>query len=274
MSTTLTPNETFGIASLVKEHSGIVIDESKTYLFEMRLRPLMRECGIDDLRAFTRKVKTDHRLCSRVVDAMCTNETSFMRDRKPFDLLIQKIVPDFYEKTPGGTFNFWSAAASTGQELYSVIMKLNDAGILGSGFNLRLLGTDISDYAISRASSGTYSSFEISRGLDERRTEKYFDQVHEKFKIKDPYRALVKFKRFNLLQFEKYPELGRFDAVFCRNVAIYFSQEDRTLLFEGIAELLSPGGVLVIGGQESLIGVTDKFVRQDFRDIIYYIKRP
>lgn len=272
MSIALTPGEAFEIAELVKEHSGIVIDEKKTYFFEMRLRSLMREYEIDNLRTFTRKARTDRRLCSLVVDAMCTNETSFMRDRKPFDLLVQKIVPDFYEKMPEATFNFWSAAASTGQELYSVVMKLNDANMSGHGFRARFVGTDISDYAISRASSGTYTNFEMSRGLDDHRKEKYFDKVGEKYKIKDPYRAMVKFKKFNLLQFERYVELGRFDAIFCRNVAIYFSPEDRASLFEGIAELLNPGGALVIGGQESLIGVTDRFGRQDFRDIIYYTK--
>lgn len=273
MSIALTPGETFGIAELIKEHSGIVIDESKTYLLEMRLRSLMREHGIGDLRAFTRKARMDQRLCSQVVDAMCTNETSFLRDRKPFDLLVQKIVPDFYERMPEATFNFWSAAASTGQELYSTIMKLNDAGMIGQRFRTRFLGTDLSDYAISRASRGVYTGFEASRGLDDHRKEKYFDKVGEKYKIKDQYRAMVQFRKFNLLRFDQYPGLGRFDAVFCRNVAIYFSPEDKKALFEGIADLLNPGGALVIGGQESLIGVTDKFIRQDFRNIIYYAKK-
>lgn len=273
MSIALTPGETFEIAELIREHSGIVIDENKTYLFEMRLRSLMREHGIDNLRAFTRKARLDQRLRSLVIDAMCTNETSFLRDRKPFDLLVQKIVPDFYERMPEATFNFWSAAASTGQELYSTIMKLNDAGMIGQNFRARFLGTDLSDYAISRASSGVYSSFETSRGLDDQRKEKYFDKVDEKYKIKDQYRAMVKFKKFNLLRFDQYPGLGRFDAVFCRNVAIYFSSEDKKSLFERVADLLNSGGALIIGGQESLIGVTDKFIRQDFRNIIYYIKR-
>lgn len=273
MSITLAPHETLEIAALVREHSGIVLDESKTYLFEMRLRSLMREHQTDCLRTFAKKARNDRLLCSQVVDAMCTNETSFMRDVKPFDLLVQKIVPDFYEKSPSATFQFWSAAASTGQELYSAIMKLNDAGMIGGGYRARFLGTDISNEAIRRASSGIYTAFEISRGLDEKRTEKYFQRMDEKYKIKDPYRAMVQFKRFNLLEFDKYPDLENFDAVFCRNVAIYFSQKDRVSLFEGIAERLNPGGALVIGGQESLIGVTDKFMRQDFRNIIYYVKR-
>lgn len=275
MRVNITPDEIRDLGKYIKDNSGIVLDEKKAYLFESRLSPLLQELGCESYMQLLQKAKKDHsdQIKTKLIDAVCTNETSFFRDKSPFNLLVQKLVPDFYERNPSGTLNIWSSASSTGQEIYSTIMVLNDAGIMPPGFKMRLLATDISDKAIAKASRGKYSKFELARGMEGSKLHKYFTPVDEQtWVIKDEIRGRVAFKKANLLLPLGLATLGKFDIIFCRNVAIYFSLEDKAKLFNCLATMLNPGGSLIIGSTESLLGVTDRFVRKDFRGSVYYQK--
>ena len=274
MRVKITSAEILTLGKFIKEKSGIVLDENKAYLFESRLSPLIDELQANNYIELLEKVKKDYtgRLATRLIDAVCTNETSFFRDKSPFLLLVQKTVPDFYERSPNGVLNFWSAASSTGQEIYSVIMQLIDAGISPPKFKVRMLGTDISDTAIAKASRGKYTKFELARGMDGAKLHKFFLQTGDDWVIREEIRAMVAFKRANLLDPVTLTLLGKFDIILCRNVAIYFSQEDKTKLFNCLASMLNPKGVLLIGSTESLMGITDRLAKKDFRGAVYYEK--
>ncbi|OGV37254.1 MAG: hypothetical protein A2020_14420 [Lentisphaerae bacterium GWF2_45_14] len=270
----ITDSEIETLGKYIKEKSGIALDASKAYLFESRLSPILNELGCSNYLGLYSLCKRDFagRLTTRLIDAMCTNETSFFRDKSPFLLLVQKLVPDFYEQNPYGTLNIWSAAASTGQEVYSSIMQLIDAGITPPRFKMRLIATDISDTAIAKASRGKYTKFELARGMEGAKLHKYFHPVGDDWVIKEEIRAMVTFKKINLLDPLQLTLLGKFDIIFCRNVAIYFSMEDKRKLFDALGTQLTPNGSLMIGSTESLLGVTDRFAKKEFRSMIYYQK--
>ena len=275
MRVKIKPEEMSVLGKYIKDKSGIVLDASKDYLFESRLGPLLEQYNCQDYVSLLDMAKRDFsgKISAAFIDAVCTNETSFFRDLSPFQLIVQKLAPDFYERTAfSGTFNFWSAASSTGQEVYSVIMQLLDAGICPPKLKMRFIATDISDKAIAKASRGSYSKFELARGMDGVKLHKHFNQKGDEWSIRDEIRAMVSFRKLNLLDPMALNALGKFDLILCRNVAIYFSPEDKRKLFNCIATMLSPEGSLIIGSTESLIGVTDRFVRREFRGGIFYQK--
>ncbi|MEA2103015.1 MAG: protein-glutamate O-methyltransferase CheR, partial [Thermodesulfobacteriota bacterium] len=204
-----------------------------------------------------------------------TNETLFFRDNSPFEMLQHKVVPDIIdrrESKAGPTkIRIWSAACSTGQEIYSIAITLKELLPDMKGYRISLLGTDISDAAVAQASYGKYNKFEIERGLSMDKLKKYFTPDGNTWKVKDEIRAMASFKKLNLM--EPFSGLGKFDIIFCRNVAIYFSLEDRKKLFNKIADMLEPDGFLIIGSTESLTGISDRFAPQrHIRAIFYQLK--
>lgn len=272
MITKISSDEMKLLGQLIYDKSGIILDDSKAYLFESRLSPLLQLLNLDSYIKLYQAARTDssNKVITKVIDAICTNETYFFRDTSPFTLFIQKLVPDFFDTSPNGTLKVWSAAASTGQEVYSLIMSLAEAGISNSNYRIRFLATDISDTAITKGSAGFYSDFELGRGIDSTKRQKYFTKQDNGWKINDELRAQVQFKKAHLLDPVKLRLLGRQDIIFCRNVAIYFSREDRKTLFDTLAGMLNPNGVLVIGATESLINITDTLKKEQFRGITFY----
>ena len=257
--------------------SGIALDQSKVYLLETRLGALLDEYGCASYSEFHQKAIVDkgRTLERKIIDAITTNETLFFRDTSPFELLQHKIIPDLIDrrcaKSSGLSpmpLRIWSAACSTGQEIYSVAIVLKELLPDLKRYNLKLLGTDISDAAIAQASYGHYNKFEIERGLPEDKLTKYFHPNGNHWKIKDELRAMVVFKKMNLML--PFDEPGKFDVILCRNVAIYFSLEDRKKLFNKIAGILEQDGSLLIGATESLTGVCSRFQPQRHLKTIYY----
>lgn len=269
------PDELPVVAKYVHEQTGIVLDSSKSYLIESRLGPLAEELGCRSYIELLMKARTDARrtVQNRIIDAITTNETFFFRDINPFELLRHKVLPDLFDKimAPGNylkRLKIWSAACSTGQEVYSVAVILRELLPDVDSWNIRILGTDISDAAIAQASYGRYNRTEISRGLNPSQINKYFVPDGNAYRIKDELRAMAMFKKQNLLQ----PFIGmeKYDIILCRNVAIYFSPESRRDIFARIANQLNPGGILIIGASESLLGISDRFTRKDYMRSIFY----
>jgi chemotaxis protein methyltransferase CheR len=165
----------------------------------------------------------------------------------------------------------WSAACSTGQEIYSLAIILKELIPDQKKYRIKLLGTDISDDAVAQASYGKYNRFEIERGLEKDQLQKYFVSNGSSWKIRDDIRAMAVFQKRNLM--EPFTGIGQFDVVFCRNVAIYFSIEDRKRLFDKIAGVMAPDGYLVIGSTESLTGICPQFEPQrHLRSVFYTLK--
>jgi len=271
------PEEFKNFSKYILDISGIALDIGKEYLLETRLNPLINKYECSSYAQLQQKAKTDLKktIENEIIDAISTNETYFFRDKSPFELLKNKILPDLIDKRSKKTpslkpaIRLWSAANSTGQEIYSIAMTLIEMGISPDKYNIRLFGTDISDAAIAKASYGLYNKFEVARGLDLNRLNKYFDkQQDDFFKIKDQVRVMAQFKKMNLMK--PFIGLGKFDIILCRNVMIYFTSQDRKRIYQNISKVLEPDGYLLIGSTESLANDTDLFVSQKYLNSVFY----
>lgn len=178
----ITASEIKTLSQYIYDISGIFLDQSKSYLFETRLSSVAEQCGCKSYQELCLKSKSDSSKAieRKIVDAISTNETLFFRDKGPFELLQHKLLPEIIDlrspKSPALKTNIriWSAAASTGQELYSIAIVIKELIPNPARYNIQLLGTDISDNAISQASYGKYNKFEIERGLPRQQLTKYF----------------------------------------------------------------------------------------------------
>jgi len=267
----ITPQEAKVIGQYILKATGIELDESKTYLLETRLGQLLEKFGLKNYEELAKKAASDFsgKIKNSIIDAISTNETSFFRDSRPFNLLMHKLIPEHYEQEgERRKLDIWSAASSTGQEAYSIAILIKE--LMGDleKYSIKILGTDISDAAVGYASMGRYSKLELSRGLSEARIRKYFTPHDKLWQISDELRYIAQFKKINLM--EPLNGVGSFDIILCRNVAIYFSLENRRILFERLGNKLKAGGVLIIGSTESMLGVTDKFTKHEFHETAYY----
>lgn len=260
------------------EISGIYLDKNKGYLLETRLQPLLKEYSCGTFGELLYRAGSDQSggLKIKIINAISTNETFFFRDNTPFDLLKNKIIPDLVDRRRRQyqfsriPIRIWSAACSTGQEVYSIGITLCEMPPM-QNFDITILGTDISDKAIAKASYGKYNAFEIKRGMPPVILNKYFTQASDGWRIKDEIRVMAQFRKINLM--EQFTGIGPFDIVFCRNVAIYFTEDKKIKLFRKIARVLAPDGALIVGGSESLGSVAVDFKAQHYlRGIFYQMK--
>jgi chemotaxis protein methyltransferase CheR len=274
----IAPEELKLISQYIQTITGIYLDQSKSYLFETRLSSIAEAYGCKSYQELHLKSRQEpgKKIEREIIDAITTNETLFFRDKGPFELLQHKILPEVIDLRSSQAssktrIKIWSAASSTGQELYSIAIVIKELLKDLSNYSFTLFGTDISDAAISQASYGKYNRFEIERGLEKKYLEKYFTLFGDSWKIKDEIRAMVNFKKINLMQ--PFTSLGKFDIIFCRNVAIYFTLEDRKKLFDKLADSLVDDGYLVIGSTESLTGVCPRFIPKRHLRSIFYQKK-
>jgi chemotaxis protein methyltransferase CheR len=248
------------VAHLARQRSGLVLTPEKTYLVESRLAPLARREGLASTEDLVRHVRArrDERLVEAIIDAMTTNETFFFRDKTPFDLLKEAILPALaVRRGPSSRLRILCAAASTGQEPYSIAMLLDQNPGLTHGAQVEIIATDISDRVLEKAKAGIYSQFEVQRGLPIQMLMKYFDKDGETWRINDRLKSHIQFRRHNLL--DDMRSFGKFDVVFCRNVLIYFDQPTKRAVLEKIAAQLAPDGFLVMGAAETVLGITTVF---------------
>ena len=247
------------IASMVNERSGLVLSADKSYLVESRLAPIARRDGfpsIDDLVSAIR-LRRDAKLIDCVVDAMTTNETFFFRDKTPFDIFEQTVLPELVARKRGGTIRIWCAAASTGQEPYSLAMVAEAMGPRLGGCKLEILATDISERCLEKAKAGIYTQFEVQRGLPIQMLLKHFKKEGDAWKIDDRLKTNIRFRPMNLL--DDFRGLGRFDVIFCRNVLIYFDARTKKQVLERMSSQVEGPGYLLMGAAETVLGVTDTF---------------
>ena len=247
------------IANLVRDRSGLVLSSDKTYLVESRLAPTARKDGfasLEDLVSAIR-LRRDPKLIDAVVDAMTTNETFFFRDKTPFDIFEQSILPDLVARKRGGTIKIWCAAASTGQEPYSLAMIGEALAPKLGGCKLEILGTDISERCLEKAKAGIYTQFEVQRGLPVQMLLKHFKKDGESWTIDERLRSSIRYRPMNLL--DDFRALGRFDVIFCRNVLIYFDVPTKKAVLERMAQQVEGPGYLLLGAAETVLGITDTF---------------
>lgn len=265
-----TENYTFLQQHVYKE-SGIVLDASKQYLLEARLAPIARREGVGSLNDLCRLLRGVQRsdLKREVVEAMTTNETLFFRDLAPFEALRKHVLPKVRERNSSSrSLSIWSAAASTGQEAYSIAIILLEAGL--ADWNIRILGTDLNESVLERARTGRYLQVEVNRGLPAASLVKYFDRQGLEWQLKEHVRRMVRFEPFDLRR--SMTGKGPFDIIFCRNVLIYFDLETKRQILSEIYRAMVPGGFVTLGAAETMLNLNNDFQRQTFDQSTYYQK--
>lgn len=239
--------------------SGLVITPEKMYLLESRLLPVAQRHGMQGLESLAAKLRSsrDIALQREVFEAMTTNETSFFRDSTPFQRFKEDLLPAFMKsRAAQKSLRIWSAACSSGQEPYSIAMLLKETPAL-VGWKLEIVATDLSTEILAQAKSGTYSQFEVQRGLPIQLLVKYFAQQGDRWHVKPELKEMITFKIVNLLT--DIGQLGSFDIVFCRNVLIYFDVPTKAKVLASIKGALKQDGVMFLGGAETVIGISDNF---------------
>jgi chemotaxis protein methyltransferase CheR len=248
------------LRKLLKERSGLVLSADKQYLVESRLLPLARKVGAPHLSDLVVKLKAPgaEPLIVDVVEAMTTNESFFFRDKIPFEHFREHMLPSLLKaRAARRSIRIWCAAASTGQEPYSLAMILKEMAAQVSGWRIEIIATDLSNEVLEKARAGLYSQFEVQRGLPIQLLMKYFSQAGETWQISPEIKAMVQYRPLNLLA--DFSHLGTFDIVFCRNVLIYFDQETKIDVMERLARSTDQDGFLVLGAAETVVGLTEVF---------------
>jgi chemotaxis protein methyltransferase CheR len=256
----MTPLDYDFLRKCLKERSGLVLSAEKQYLVESRLLSVARKAGFGGLGELVDALRrgNSEALATAVVEAMTTNETFFFRDRNPFDNFRSTVLPALLAaRRSSRVIRIWCAAASTGQEPYSLAMSLRDMDRDLAGWRVEVIATDLSNEALEKARQGIYSQFEVQRGLPIQRLVKYFTQVGDMWRIAPEIRAMVKYQQVNLLA--DFRHLGVFDLIFCRNVLIYFDQDTKIDVLNRLADVIADDGYLVLGAAETVIGLTDSF---------------
>ncbi|MET0082846.1 MAG: protein-glutamate O-methyltransferase [Sedimenticola sp.] len=245
----------------LEQACGIVLGPGKEYLVASRLSRLMHERGFENVGELLKQLDpaVTSPLKIAVIDAMTTNETYWFRDGAHFQLLKQRVLPELCAARRG-RIRLWSAACSSGQEPYSISMTLNEfeqdsTPSLRNG--VEILATDISHSMLKIAREGQYCGFSAARGLSHQQRERYFEQHGACITLREEVRRRVVFQEMNLTR--QLDSLGRFDVIFCRNVLIYFSPQQKQEILSQLTRSLNPGGYLFLGSTESLSGLSDHF---------------
>lgn len=244
----------------LKAKSGLILSDDKHYLLESRLVPLLRKFELPDFSKLASVLRDSSStvIADAVVEAMTTNESLFFRDKTPFDVFTKVMLPALHTSRPAGhTLRIWCAAASTGQEPYSLAMTLKENPHLIGSRRVEIFCTDLSNEVLERAATGRYNQFEVQRGLPIQMLMKYFNKVDDMWEISPQLKSMVQFRKLNLLN--PYVGLGTFDIVFCRNVLIYFDAATKTDILNRLAKVTAPDGYLVLGGAETVMGLGDAY---------------
>jgi chemotaxis protein methyltransferase CheR len=247
------------LRAYLRRESGLILDADKRYLVESRLSPIIRRESMNGLSDLVRILELNQapRLAQEVVQAMTINETYFFRDRLPFDTLRNEILPGLIQtRAAQKSIRVWCAAASTGQEPYSIALIFEEMAARMPGWRVEIIGTDLSEAALARAKEGVYSQFEVQRGLSTAQLLKYFSQIRDMWQLKENIRSRVKYRHMNLLG--DYGMLGSFDVIFCRNVLIYFDAAKKSEVLNKMTRILAPDGAIFLGAAESVIGLDTK----------------
>lgn len=246
------------LAALLEARTGQQIAANRTWRIETALKPVLRTRGLASLDDLVSELVGEQSatVADLVVDALLNQESSFFRDAAVLDTVAEAVAQG--QQGSSRRARIWSAACSTGQEPLSLAMLFAERAASAGFPEPEIVATDVSEAAIARARAGRYSQFEIQRGLPVRRMIQWFDAAGQDWIAKPELVRKIAFRRHNLVG-DAAP-LGRFDVVLCRNVLLYLSMPLRRQVFDLIAQVIRPGGLLVLGAGETVIGQTEAFV--------------
>jgi len=270
-SSSLTAADFDFLRTLVREKSAIVLEPGKEYLVESRLTPLTRQEGLGSLGELVMQLRSGRNaaLQGKVIDAMTTNETSWFRDIHPFDALRTALIPELIEKRRSvRELTLWCAAASSGQEPYSLCILLREHFPELVGWRLKFLATDISPSMIERSKGGRYSQLEVNRGLPASYLVKYFERQGADWVVKQELRAMMEFRLLNLA--ETWGLMPAIDVVFMRNVLIYFDRDTKRKILQNVRKYLRPDGFLMLGSSETTFNIDEAWTSRTVGKTIVY----
>jgi chemotaxis protein methyltransferase CheR len=248
------------LSRMLKERSGFVLAPEKQYLVDNRLAPVARRHGCTTVSQLIQRMRgpASERLRIEITEAMMNNESFFFRDKVPFDLVREVVVPELLQKrAQTKRIRVWCAACSTGQEPYSIAMLINEMA-RPSGWQFDIVASDIAGDALERAKAGVYSQFEVQRGLPIQMLVKCFEQISEQWRVVEKIRSMVQFRQINLLS--DFSILGMFDLVLLRNVLIYFDHATKLDVLARARAATAADGYLVLGAAETMVGLGDGFL--------------
>jgi chemotaxis protein methyltransferase CheR len=246
------------LRGFLKTQSGLALANEKRYLLESRLAPLCPRFKCQSIGEIVTQLRGNKSkdLEKAVVDAMTTNETFFFRDKMPFDLFKDVMLPQYLaSRASTRRLRIWCAACSSGQEPYSLAMILDQAKAKLTGWQFEIIATDLSNDILEKAKQGVYSQFEVQRGLPVNLMMTYFKQNGDLWQINQNIRSMIQFKPINLIK--DFSALGTFDIIFCRNVLIYFDAPTKSQIMKRLADSLQNDGSLLLGAAETVIGLTE-----------------
>lgn len=252
------PDEFAYMRDFLRRHIGLNLDEHKTYLIESRVSQFLDEHAIISVNELIRRIRRNEQgeLAYQVLDAMTTNETMFFRDHYPFAALQQLMFPELLRsRKPNEKIRLWSAAASTGQEAYSMAMCAVES--LPDTKQASILGTDYSRQAVAMAREGVYTQMQVQRGLPADKRDRFFTQQGRYWEVAAQLKHMSHFQTANLIKDDVVTSarrFGPFDVVFCRNVLIYFTDAERSRVIDRIASCMRSGGYLITGAAETPAG--------------------
>ena len=260
----LAPREFARFQRTIYEHAGIRLAPGKEALLVGRLSKRLRALGLGSFGAYHDVVASDAAELKRMLEAMCTHETHFFREPRHFELLERTILPEWRRRAAAGErdrrVRAWSAAASSGEEPYTLAMVLHRHLSPDDGWEAEVLATDLSDRVLDQARAGLYpiaKAEEIPTPYRKAYMLRGTGAHEGRMKTGPEIQAMVRFARVNLND-AAYPVPGRFDLVFCRNVLIYLDRASRAAVIDRLLDRLAPRGLLFLGHAESLNGITDR----------------
>ena len=270
-------------SQFIENETGIRYSQENAYQLESRLEAIAKQLGYPGVFALYEAAKAGLPSLSRqhLIDTATNNETFFFRDPHIFEAFAQHMVPAAIKQlAPAQKLRVWSAAASTGQEVFSLVMShLEKAPTQWPHINVEFLATDVSVSVLKKAESGVYTQLEVQRGLSEERLGRYFKPcVSESLSglncwiVNPEVRRAVQFKQLNLLSF--FEDVGAFHIIFIRNMLIYQSIENKKKILSRVTQKLLPGGFLVLGAAESLIGITEEFTSVKHGETAIFYQKP
>lgn len=250
------------LSTLLLKTSGLALGAGKEYLLESRLIPLAATLGFADFNELLKELRrgSNRKVLTATMEAMTTNETSFFRDKAPFEELKNRLIPTLIQsRSAVKKLRIWCAAASTGQEPFSLLMLLDESFPELKNWSVEITATDIAQTMIDRCREGLFSQFEVQRGLPIQYLVKYFTQVPQGWQINESIRRRIDWRQLNLL--DRFEGLGQFDIILCRNVLIYLDVATKRGVLERIARIIRPDGYLLLGAAETVLGICSSFER-------------
>ncbi|MDE2572329.1 MAG: protein-glutamate O-methyltransferase CheR [bacterium] len=262
------------LRDVIREEFGIFYDDGKQFLLQSRLAVRLAKAGLESFEAYCgllRNPRTRDAEIRELTSVLTNNETYFFRERAQLSALAGSVLDELLKERPARPLRIWSAACSSGEEPYSLAITLMESGRLREG-DFEIYASDVSDRVLALAQRGIYQHLSF-RATEPAMLARYFQAVGSEQRLKEAVKRNVRFFRLNLMDAQALAGVPEMDAIFCRNVLIYFDRPTQKRVVEALAPRLTPRGFLFLGHAESLFHVTDRYEPLLQPDTIVYRRR-